>query len=168
MTLRACSTVGFGLMSLSQMACYSTFISMAPSSHFVPPSSTVTPIGETDGSHSKLCGILVVPFANPDSDDLDMAIHEALSKAPGADILLNVRVTNSVLRIPAIFSLCGVSVRGVAAKTDVPATQQQPPPQQQSQPACGSDKDCSADLVCDQGRCLKLQVQHAAPNPTQP
>lgn len=106
----------------------------SPQSHFAFPNSNVIPIGESQGSHSKLCGLLIFNFGSPSGADQDIATKEALEKAKG-DILINVRTDSNTFFFPGLFTVCTTSVQGTAAKMEI--GRQQLGPMSSGTPASG-------------------------------
>jgi hypothetical protein len=166
------------LFILSLAGCSFGSASISPMSHFAFPNSNVIPIGEAKGSHTRLCGLLIINWGSPDGDDQQIAIEEALEET-GGDILINVRTDSQLFMIPYLFALCITSVRGTAAKMEIGrqqldafTTPGQPPPAAAPPPAvapppaiaappaprpvpggCKTDAECKGDRICEAGVC---------------
>lgn len=144
-----------------------------PASHFAFPNSNVVPIGRAKGSHTRLCGLLVVNWGAPDGDDQEEATLEALNRS-GGDILINVRSDNRIFMVPYLFTLCMTKVQGTAARMEVgrqeleaysshgrgqarPASRTAHPPVS----GCASDVDCKLGRVCRDARCVYPEARRA-------
>ena len=86
------------------------------SSHFAFPSSNVYPMNTVEGKASKLCGILFINWGSPDADLMNSAVNDALSKAPGSSMIINMQSDSKLFMIPALFALCITNVMGTAAR----------------------------------------------------
>jgi hypothetical protein len=157
---------GVALLSLVALASgcqVSAMATMIPSSKFVYPNSNVTPLTETEGSTSKLCGF-IIPWSSPDANDVAEASREAIAKVQGADLLIDVYAETEMIAGPTfpvnIFYFCSVKVRGTAAHMEVGLQQLSPmfgpksapkaaPPPPLAPGACRQDTDCPGDQICD-------------------
>jgi hypothetical protein len=136
--------------------------SQSPQSHFAFPNSNVIPLGEAQGSATKLCGLLFVDWGSPDADDQDLATQRALEKSQG-DLLINVRTDSSLFTVPMLFAICKTRVRGTSARMEVgrqilvpmnPAGGSPPPAAPPlTAGGCSQDSDCKAGRVCRSGAC---------------
>jgi len=149
--------IRFSVIAIGLSGCVFASASQSPQSHFVFPNSNVIPLSESEGSTSKLCGLLIVQFAGPDADDQETATREALAKSNG-DVLINVRTSTKMINF-GVATICTTTVQGTAAKMEVgrqvltgaPAPAATPAP---TSGGCESDSDCKGNRVCRSGACV--------------
>ncbi len=104
------------LLSLLMSACTQSYITgLKPQSHFDYPNSNVYPMGKTMGkaSTTSFYGIPMVSSAMQKA-----AIRNALSKKPGANVLINYVETKEITPIGPI-TILTVRVEGTAAKMEI-------------------------------------------------
>ncbi|KOR30861.1 hypothetical protein TI05_13320 [Achromatium sp. WMS3] len=100
-------------------ACTQSYImGLRPQSHFDYPNSNVYPMGKTTGEASETS--IMMPMVS--SALQKAAIRNALSKKPGANILINYVETKDITTLPLLFVTIytlTVRVEGTAAKMDI-------------------------------------------------
>ena len=109
------TAVGF-LAFLS--SCTITSGSIVPTSHYVYPNSNVTPLGQTSASFSKFSILFPPKFTGEDSEAL---FNQALSRYPGADVVLDYKTDTKITMFPIFITLwkMDITVTGTAAKMEV-------------------------------------------------
>ena len=99
-------------------SCTITSGSIVPASHYVYPNSNVTPLGQTSASFSKFSILFPPKFTGEDSE---MLFNQALSRYPGADVVLDYKTDTKITMIPIFvtFWKMDIVVTGTAAKMEV-------------------------------------------------
>lgn len=107
--------------ALMMTSCISTYyIGKAPQSHFTYPNSNVTPLIKVSGRSTTTFKLFVPPSVT--SKICEQAYSDAISKAAGADLLINVDAYHKVTMLPIPFVNLYFSkyiVEGTAAKQEV-------------------------------------------------
>jgi hypothetical protein len=102
-------------------SCTQTFyIGKFPQSHFTYPNANVIPLTKVSGKSETKVKIFLPPSVT--SSIMDQAYSDALRKASGADLMINVDAYHKVTQIPLWFINLYISrylVDGTAAKQEV-------------------------------------------------
>lgn len=118
-TIRGLLMLGVLFFALACTACSYGNGYRINSTHFAYPNSNVVPLGEVEGSSTRLCGLLFINWGSAGGDDVDSAIEDAMHAEAGADLLINADVETGQFYFPYLFSTCYASVRGTAARMEV-------------------------------------------------
>ena len=89
---------------------------IVPTSQFVYPNSNVTPLGPTQSSKTKFC-ILIPPGWS--IKDTRQVYNGALSKVPGANVLIDYKEDTTVSTYFFLFHTITYNLDGTAAKMEV-------------------------------------------------
>lgn len=92
----------FAALALLSSGCTQTYyIGRFPQSHFTYPNANVTPMTKVNGRSTTKFKLFVPPSVT--SNVVSEAYSDALSKAQGADLLINVDAYHKVTQVPIPF-----------------------------------------------------------------
>jgi hypothetical protein len=93
------------------------------SSHFVYPNSNVTAGHKSEGSVTRLCGILIFSWNGFTPTATETAYLRAIQKQSNGDLLINASESRTQIILPLpilpLFQLCNTSVEGTVASMEV-------------------------------------------------
>ncbi len=104
------------VLALMLSSCTKTlYLGRAPQTHFSFPNANVTPLNKVTGDATKV-KLLMPPFIN--SELVNQAYNDALSKASGADGLINVDIYQKQTSL-YIIHIMKYYVEGTAVKQEI-------------------------------------------------